>query len=327
VPSFTVDRAATSALVAAAAEAAGVDRAPVGEFAARLLPSDYDLSHSTLNNNGLPIQVCVSCSPNQRSVRLIGDPAAHIGDPYDRMTAACEVAHSLAAERTSPAFVSLADALLEVALPSDGRAIEELPSGCLWVAGGVEPEGLAIYAAGRWGTPDSRWRRAWAITDLAHSRTRPVAELLTRASGIGRLASVAVEGTDGNDARIKLYWRLARPVRLSQVGVPFLRCTNVVEFLELVLSDRAVSLSGMVLSVGIAARTGKVVDAKIDLCAHCLSMSTEQWVRIIRRATAIFGLTEPRIIPALERCLCQVALIGIGVDDQGALRLNVYLNA
>jgi hypothetical protein len=326
VPSPVVDSTATSALVAVAAEAAGVDWATVRGLAARLLASEGKVGNSTLNNNGLPLQVCVSCGPSRRSVRLIGDPAAHINNPSDRMATAREVAHSLAVERTSPAFVSLADRLLEVALPSDPQAIAELQNGCLWLAGGAEPHGLAIYAAGRWGTLDSRWRRAHAVAGLAQSRTRPVSEMLTRVSRIGNLASVGVEGTDTNDARIKLYWRLARRVRLSEVGVPSLCCPDVIDFLELVLSDSVVSLSGMVFSIGIAAQTGEVVDAKIDLCAHCLRISTERWVRIIEQATTAFDLVEPRIIPALQDDSCRVALVGIGVDHHRALRLNVYLN-
>jgi hypothetical protein len=312
-------------LLGAIAPLIGQDRERLASLG-RLVLAPHDApcgatpGRSHLNHDGTPLQVCLGSASSGVSVRLLGDPGWRLPDAAARWDASREALASVLQATGSEELTALCHRSLA------GSVTAELSSyvrGVMWLAAGLDG-GTALYVDARpWGARAPAAALRWARGVVADPE--PLGRALACLSDRVRVASVGVEGTHERHARAKVYLRLTRPIRLDQSGVPLLEHPALSAFLAALVGLRRPRLGGLVVSLGYSARTGAPVDAKLDLCGHCLPREPHRWQQLLDALSARFELPAVPVLPLLESGVAEVAFVGLGVDTAGAVRLNVYL--
>ena len=280
---------------------------------------------SILNNDGAPLQVCLSASQDGVSTRLIADPAWNLGVPAERLAASRAILEQALGQSGSEGLRPLCQGLFRTLLPTEERALNQFTVGFFWIGVGVGKPGLALYLDAKPYGVQAGWDLAnrWLESVLPDaSVSRP---LIQQLSPHGNLASIGFEGVSPQAARAKLYWRLKQPTQLDQLGIELLGDRAFSVFLTNAIGRRRMNLSGTVMSLGFDLTTGKVKDTKIDLCGHCLPQSTRQWVDLLDHLCDEFSLPYFPVREDILQSRCEVAFIGLGVDDRRRYRLNLYL--
>jgi hypothetical protein len=272
---------------------------------------------SALNNDGSPLQVCVTYGEQGRRWRLLGDPAAGVQPGETRLGLARQaLALTLQATRSTE-LSEVCGTMLAMAVPAQG-----LEAGTLWLAGGLEG-GAAVYANLRWGVAAERWAdvRRWLRAALPD----PAAALavVDRLEPVAQVASIGIEGSGLRNARVKLYWRLRQQATFSTMGLPPFWSAEAGRLAEAVNEGDGVPLSGLVMSASYRMADGSPADVKLDFCAHCLSRTAKEWAAMLRKGV----MRDEAVARGVERGVAEVAFLGVGVSDHGGLRANVYLKA
>jgi hypothetical protein len=316
-----------SRLVELGARVSGSRLEDVERLSATLLGgSNVGHWRSTLNNDGSPLQVGVSL-PRQGAhpaVRLIADPAAEPADGQRRWRRAALALEAVLASN-APNLKPLCDSVVSRLLPVEPAVRDSLPGGAIWLAADLSGRGMALYATARWGEEAERWLRAhrW-LTELLPDAS-VAHDTVARLARHAVLVSVGVEGVTAGDARAKLYWRLTGASALLDLGVPLLDSAVLFGFLSEAVGDRRISRTAIVGSIGFRVASGRVSDAKLDVCGHCVPRSRPEWVRAIQRLIARHELAAPPVDVTALLGSVELAFIGFGLDAERAPRLNVYL--
>ncbi len=277
---------------------------------------------STLNNDGFPLQVCFSASADGIDVRLVGDPGWRLGEPRERVEASCATLDQHIA-RVAPSLEPACDTLTAHVLAAAGD-VTAFHHGLLWLGVGLNREGLACYCdAAPLGDEAFAVTAAWLDTLLPD--TTAASHLLARLRTCAHLASLGVEGVSSRSGRAKLYWRFHHPVRLDTLDIAPLADAAVPRFLATVIGTRPMRFSGTVLSAGFDLATGRLSDAKIDLCAHCLPAEPAEWVAQLDTLCDDFALPRFPVTQELLTRQCDVAFVSLGVDVRARRRLNLYI--
>lgn len=312
------------------AKESGVSRAELAALVADLdVESDGPArpSLSTLNNDGAPLQVCVSIGAGGTATRLLADPAGAEPDSsqrFDRALAALarsvSGAPSLSSSATSLGLVSSA---LRTALPGEAFRTGALSRGAMWIGVGADRRGLAGYATARWGPLATRWPRAlaWLGALLGQS----VHGQLAAASRVSEVISVGVEVSPDGRLRAKVYFRLTDKIALAGLELEPLAAPSVALFLQSVVADLPVRQTGIVLSVSFDLGAGTLHDAKLDVCGHCVARSGQDWAMRLQALSDSFGAGPVGFAPAVADGRAEVAFVGLGVTVTGRCRLNTYL--
>ena len=285
---------------------------------------------SELNNDGSPLQVCLSSSERGSSVRLIIDPAWYLGVPAERLEVSRNILVDALREAGAGELISLFLDMLEVALPPASApdyqsVLTRFTRGFFWLGVGVDKPGAAIYMDMQPYGTGGAWDLAELWLDRALPDTLPARRAITNLRSHARLASIGFEGVGLGNARLKLYWRLLHPVMLAELGADLLNAPEFAHFLLNVVGARTMNLSGTVMSLGFDLSSGDVEDAKVDLCGHCLPLHPTQWVSLLDQLCETFGLARISVYTDLLTERCDVAFLGMGVDRARRRRLNLYL--
>jgi hypothetical protein len=280
---------------------------------------------SALNNDGSPLQVCVSFSTDGVAVRLVADPAAFVLDPVERFQKARATLRRFLTLTNVSANSAVFELVLRMTLPTDEVMLRGMTSGTLWLAVSLGVPALALYVNPRWGGSVEQWDRAELLIHALLPCSQPATEVIQYLRRYSMLAAIAVEGTNAADLRLKIYWRLRQPILLTRLGVPPLADAAVSEFLIMTLGEKAISRSGLVMSVGFSMATGILLDAKVDVCAHCISMPAASWIGLVNRCIDKNHLAPSHLGKVLMSGSAEVAMLGFAIDYGGKRRLNVYL--
>jgi hypothetical protein len=278
---------------------------------------------SSLNNDGSPLQVCISLRARGVRVRLVGDPHADEPCAHTRATHTVRHCHQLARDHGAPAARDIVRATLATILPEPAR-YHHLVDGSAWLALAAEDApGFALYLTLGWEPRDARALRArrWLRAVL-----RQPAEALAIVAAIEdatTLTAAALEGHSPDDMRFKLYFYLRAPMAVYDLRLPFVTPDAFDDFLHLALRDRQVDVQGLLLSVSFDV-SGAAAGAKIDLCGHCLNHPPEVWRAIIGDIANAHALS-PMAPSTLERDAVSPAFIGLALEQSGDRRLNIYL--
>jgi len=282
---------------------------------------------SRLNNDGVPLQLCLTATRRATSLRLIGDPGTHHADAEARHACALAALRRVAASVDAEALLPAAEACVARLVPADPTARAAYRNGFLWIAAGRPLPGFASYVElGPHGQAEG-WRLVndW-LANLLPSMTAASAVLADLREHCV-VASAGLEGSTPDDARAKIYFRLARPKPLTAIGLALLRAPEMVAFLRIAVGDHAVDLDGLVLSTGFQLATGALADVKVDLCGHCLAYAPLGWMAVVDRLTHDFGFAGIPLHDALLGHKTEVAFIGLGLDVERSPRLNLYLKS
>lgn len=321
-------------LLRLAASVSGATDALLSELVAELDVSVLDTgsdcpapsSVSGLNNDGSPLQLCITASRGGAVARLLADPAASEPDEARRFRRARAALRRVAGHTGDGTGVSLSERIegaFEHALPERALGHGWLTRGSMWIGVAPDRRGLAAYATARWGSPEARWPRAlgW-LQGVAGAQS---VAALGRVSAACQVASLGVEGSVDGVMRAKLYFRLSGRQRLSDLALPPLASPVVERFLEAVLADRAVHPAGLVLSASFDLATHALYDAKVDVCAHCVTRTGPQWARVLAQLADSLGTGSLGVNSDVSRGNVEVAFVGLGLTSAGRTRLNVYL--
>jgi hypothetical protein len=278
---------------------------------------------SSLNHDGSPVQLAWSNNSRETRLRILVDPGAVCAVPERRLRT--ERALEIVARRAADTRV---DALLRktlIALCDPADRDSEFPDGFAWVGAALDGPGFCAYVDARAGGDQNaawrnigRWLQATLASDAA---ARPILERL--ASEV-EIQSAGIEGIGADDAVAKIYWRLPALVPIERFGEAGFATPEIVRFLDIALEQNAMRLSGLVLGLGFAVRTGEIVGVKLDLCGcpRCLNLGNAAWRQRVDAACDAFGLA--RFPPCALDVSGEVAFVGIGRASGGAVRLNLY---
>jgi hypothetical protein len=315
------------ALLKWTAELSGVAHKVDRLGSALLCQTDRDRPHqgrSTLNNDGSPLQVCVTYDASRCRIRVVGDPGANVSNANRRFAMARRALADILTVSDAVPLTSICDGCLNRLLPVD-KGRDDLQAGAMWLAAGVDG-GAALYVNTRWGQASERWddALAWLGDILPCSRnSEPIIRTLRRRAW---LVSAGVEGRSAADARAKIYWRLQHPIALADLGVPLLTHEAIGEFLGLFGEEQPIALSGLVFSAGFSLRDGAICDTKVDVCGHCVPRSPGRWLEMLGEYCQRQRL-QPLHIGGAAGHPWEIAFVGFGVTAEERRRLNVYLKA
>ena len=323
--SATVEaHARESRLLDAFADAAHADPALVNGLAVTLLGecAAGTRFRSRLNNDGSPLQVCLSLRRGAPVWRLVGDPYSNLTDSAARFAAARRVAADVLATRTDPEFANVVDAALDRTPASRADAASRW-SGAIWTCAGLDGAGAAVYVDARWGALEERWPRT---IEWIHGFTGrpPCAALLAAATAATRLAAVSVEGRDLAGARVKLYFRVAGTVSLADLGFNPWQRSVLSEFAATLGGHQHLASEGLLLCLGLDAETGGLRDVKLDVCGHCLAFDRAQFAAWLDRVRVSLGVMTGDLDAMRIGERTDLAFIGCGVTGAGEPRVNVY---
>ena len=286
------------------------------------IPLSY---HSHLNNDGSPLQLCITCTHTGEKIRLLGDPASHITPIHARHNRALHVLQKLNQLTTDHALTSVITSTLTLNLPSAISTYTELHRGTLWLAAPITDKGMALYINAKWDSPPKQWQRIryWLDQSLPVNHYRD--KLLTLLEPYTVPASVGIEGRDTQQLRYKVYFRLNKACSLKQLGIDLFELNPIQIFLENLLDNTPIAIAGLVFSIGFCTSTGRLADAKIDICGHCLTYSNPEWSAVLAKLITAFNLSlSPALSTILISDTVNLAFIGCGIDYAQQVRLNLY---
>jgi hypothetical protein len=315
-------------LTGIAADLSGADLHTVRSLAARLLSRNSDdagkRGRSGLNNNASPLELCLSSFADACRFRFVADPASTQPDPRLRRDASLAALATTLDMTQCGALEPLCRATLDAIIPNDER-IDRYVEGVLWLGAGIGMPGVALYADLTKGDPDERWERteSWLASIVANAAPARGILAAMRAAGADLMAA-GVEGTEPANARAKLFFRISRPIALAEIGNPAFADPSISVFLAMLLGERELPLAGLVFSTSFLVANGMPFDAKVDVCAHCLGFSNEDWISFLGAATEAFQLAPMDARRALSGD-ADAAFVGLNRNAMGQLRLDFFL--
>lgn len=317
-------------LIGVAAAVGGADVMGVRSLAELLLaatdePLPPRRGRSGLNSNGAPLELCLSAFADACRLRFIADPASADPDPLARRARSIDALAATLDRCGARALEALCAETIRAVIPGDEEVRTRYLEGVLWLGAGVGMPGAALYVDATKHAHDEAWTRAeeW----LGRILPQPAAALarIEALAGAGDLMAVGIEGTSPANARAKLFWRMSRPAALADFGVPALLEPSFTRFLDASAADRDFPLTGIVFSISFLAATGQELDAKIDLCAHCLGHDDETLARLVDDLAAGFTLAPIATRTALANGGVAPAFLGLNRNALGQHRLDLFL--
>lgn len=315
------------ALLGLASRLAGVPLEESERLAKHFLPvRETDFWNSTLNNDGSPLQICVSLRNDkvEPSVRLIVDPGSGIAAANDRRRRTFHAVERLAGSH-GPGMRHLCNSLIQSMLPAESGNCTLVPGSGLWVAADLSGKGMAVYATAKWGVNAQRWFRARRWLGAILPETGLADSVLDRLSSRTILVSAGIEGVERHGATAKLYWRLDGSATFDDLGIPLIENQGLREFLSLIIEDQKIPKTGILGSIGFQVGTGAVISTKLDICCHCVRRTPLDWERVLKCCAAYHDSTKISLSYSNILEQSEMAFVGLGLDALATPRLNVYL--
>ena len=294
------------------------------------LPPDQHsrvVCRSSLNNDGSPLQLCMTSSSRGCKARLIGDPGSFVSTISQRIERSRDAVLRLGGASGCASFDFLTNCLLRMIVPENCAQVAEPNTGIMWLATAMHERSAAAYINAKWGSAGEDWARARFCLRSMLPHTEDAENLIRELEPRARIASIGIETTSSDDVRLKVYWRLATPTLLSTLAIPLLHHPALCRFLATVVSNQRVSLAGLVFSAGFLLSTGELEDVKADLCAHCLPRPINRWSDILDQVTEQNCLSTMAIRAYLRGSSLEPAFLGLGVNRRNHVRMNLYLKS
>lgn len=282
---------------------------------------------SGLNSDGSPLQYCISSSDKGLNGRFISDPSCLIGSPKERYQYSYLALQKLYTSTGSEGIKKICEDMLSYHLPKEKGEFEDYPDGVFWLGASPDSPGMAVYIDGRRGGHEASWDRLknW-LNELMPNNTE-VNSFISSVSPMANIMSIGLEGTSLENLRAKIYFRLSRPASFTDLDIPLLHQKEFADFLNDVVGDKAIKLSGLVFNIGFHIASGKMFDAKIDVCgcSSCVKLNAKEWITLLNETTLKNKVQAFPLDDAVLENQCNVSYYGIGVDRKGGVRMNLYL--
>jgi hypothetical protein len=315
--------------------AAALSQAPAGQVLQLrddllALPEDKQWQPgglSGLNSDGSPLQYCISSSNTGWNGRFISDPACIIGAPSQRYSHSYTALQKLYKSSQSEAIAPIFEDMLTYHMPDKGGSLEEYPDGVLWLGASPDSAGMAVYMDGRRGGHEASWQRLKDWLNHIMPQNTEVNDFIDNVSQYAGIMSIGLEGSSIENLRAKIYFRLSKPANFTQLGIPLLHREEFSVFLNDVVGGKDIKLSGLVFNIGFHIASGKMYDAKIDVCGckSCVNLDPDQWMDVLQHTASRYGLTPFPVTSDILANQCAVSYYGVGVSRKGDVRMNLYL--
>ena len=283
---------------------------------------------SGLNADGTPLQYCISTSADGWNGRFISDPACIVGSSPERYRQSYDALQGLYPVTGTMDIRPICEDMLQFHLRGTEETFDtDYPDGVLWLGASPDATGLAVYMDGRRGGHQQSWSRLLSWLDHLMPANVEVRDFIEKTRPHASIMSLGLEGSTMENLRTKIYFRLLHPCSLQDLGVPLLQCKELSTFCNDVVGNRQIKLSGLVFNIGFHIASGKMYDAKIDICAcdNCVNLDAGAWRQLLNDGTKKYSLTPFPIDDDTLATHCNVSYYGMGVTRQGDVRLNLYL--
>ncbi len=280
---------------------------------------------SELNNDGSPLQLCLSSNSKRVKLRLIADPASEVFQPALRASISRDILEKVLIETKTTSLRGYCHDLFETILGDVPANLNAFYRGVCWIGASPDEPGVALYLdTSPLGVSES-WNaiQTWLDKVLPNTKeSKKIIEILRKHT---IPASIGLEAVSPDQGRAKIYWRLKKPIVLSDLGIAPLIDPKMIAFLFQVIGKKQMGLSGTVFSAGFDLSTGALEDVKIDLCAHCVDIPPDEWIAVLDGLTTRFGLQPFEVAEPLLNGDCEVAFLGMGISTSSKPRLNLYM--
>ncbi len=276
--------------------------------------------YSSLNNNGSPLQVCISYREAAQQVRLIVDPDAVTPISSIRLSKAKKVleSHLQRSEADSLFAVWLRDSVNHW-IPDDCHE-RTLASGYFWLGTDLEQRGTALYLSPHWQSTETQWRHLTQWLNYFGIDPKGVVKNLGQHA---RLASIALEGRSSTESKLKVYWRLGSEFNLADQPHPLFQDKKIKSFLQHSIGSKSLSTNGLLLSMCWNLSSCEIEEVKIDICGHCLNHKPSEWQALLGRLSKCFGFSSPITAPYFS-VGADIAFISLALDVSRKSRFNIY---
>lgn len=285
---------------------------------------DFFVGASCLNNDGAPLQLCLTSGRSGITLRTIGDPGAYCSSIEDRYHSSIHTLLRVVENNDAGELTALAKDTITLLIPQTSNERIAYRNGFVWIAANPDQPGIAFYLEM---APLGR-EKGWLAVKKWLSHVLPSSDsarrILRKLKQYCVITSAGLEGSTVENTRAKIYFRLFEPMALDALDVEMFSSKEMKDFLSIAMGTYEVDLEGMVMSVGFSLSTGELADAKIDLCGHCLTHTPDEWSSVIRQVTQHFSLPPLDTGLILDSNEYQVAFIGLGLTTNHTPRLNVY---
>lgn len=282
---------------------------------------------SGLNFDGSPLQYCISSTRDGWNGRFISDPACIVGKPAQRYSRSYAALQKLYESSGSMAMKQLCEEMLDFHMPVEKEALDEYPDGVLWLGASPDSKGMAVYMDGRRGGHAASWKRLGEWLHHLMPANTEVDDFISNVSKHADIMSIGVEGSNMENVRAKIYFRLRHVAALEDLGVTLLQREEFTDFLNDVVGNKNIQLSGLVFNLGFHIASGKLYDAKIDVCAcsSCVALDSREWIQVLAHTSGKYGLVPFPVTSGILDNECAVSYYGVGVTRKGDVRMNLYL--
>lgn len=280
---------------------------------------------SELNNDGSPLQLCLSSNSKRVKLRLIADPASEVFKPKLRTSISRDILEKVLIETKTTSLRGNCHDLFETILNDTPTDFTAFYRGVCWIGASPDEPGVALYLD----TAPLGVSESWNAMQKWLDKVLPNTKESKRIIGLLRKhtipASIGLEAVSPEKGRAKIYWRLKKPILLSDLGISPLLDPRMTAFLVQVIGKKQMGLSGTVFSAGFDLSTGALEDVKIDLCGHCVDMLPDEWISVLDGLTTRFGLQPFEVAEPLMNGDCEVAFLGMGISTSSKPRINLYM--
>ena len=300
---------------------------------------------STINHDGMPIEISLSVGENQpgnlRILTEIGVPGASLPTRINQTCMRLNEILDYLDMKDAGSEVTLA---FKTLLPRDPSALTGWRGG-IWIGAGFSPDGrtgIKLYVNAADGPVTERWKKmGLLLKELGWTHT--FGALLRISSAIPEYAiplGIAIDLTPKGIGKVKFYFRSFNysPAFIESVLTSANLSYHIGHFFRFVdricLENPSFPPSSVIVSAEFSNGNTGDMDIKIDICAHCLFSSDQ------RAQSAVYGilkdsdLNRSRYNAVLDELsynslsafkLNHHAFLGMGYSHKKGSRLNIYL--
>lgn len=287
---------------------------------------DFNTAASCLNNDGVPLQLCLTSSNKGISMRIIADPGAYHSDPEQRYSSSIDTLLYFIDESQSSELKEIATKTIDMLLPDNMDERKIYKQGFVWIGVSPQKPGIAFYLEMAPLKHEKGWLRVenWLMHILPNTNEAIV--IINKLKKYCIVASAGLEGSTLENSRAKIYFRMRESYNFADLKeIDLFSSVAMKDFMTIATAQYDVDSEGMVMSIGFNLLTGVLVDVKTDLCGHCLRYSPAEWSSVIATLSKRYSISSPDMELILNSKEYQIAFIGLGLTIDHTPRLNIYI--
>jgi len=320
-------------LLPAYAHLTGIPDNKVQSFAETLLDlsnvsGDGSLGISSLNGDQAPMQLCIKSASDGISFRLIADPASDDSVHNRRyLRAKSALINTLELTQTC-GLRPIAEELLAIFGPHNPQHADKFTHGVFWLAASVDAPGAAIYVDTSVYSDEEVWSRIlqWFSSYTPEGSEKAICSIDTFRPYC-RISSVGIEGLDRDRTRVKFYMRIFKDMPDSLLGNLFPPISELGKSgcFRVIMEDTGLSPGDVLFNIGIHAKNGELVNAKIDISGSSLGMGSDKADQIVNDCCKALNLPGISLSRLMKDYNLEISFLSVGSNLDMEKNINVYL--